>query len=155
VGPIGAGNTVPAQNLKKLADATGGRAFILETPQSFTPIFQMLADQGQQYRLSYRSSLSSTGQNKLSLAVKLPDGSSLSAAEATFPLRVEAPQVALGSLPPSVVRVAPAFDAPLRTSTRTRRTRTSSTTSVSGSNGSTAVASTDMRARPRRTRATA
>jgi hypothetical protein len=108
VGPLGAGNTLPAQNLKKLADATGGQALILETPQSLTSLFQLLADQGRQYRLSYRSALSTTGQNRLSLAVKLPDGSSLTANEAVFPLRVEAPHVALGSLPPSVVRVAPA-----------------------------------------------
>lgn len=106
VGPLGAGNTLLAQNLKKLADAAGGQASILETPQSFTPLFQMLADQGRQYRLSYRSSLASTGQNRLSLAVKLPDGSSLSSNEAVFPLRVEAPHVTLGSLPPSLVRVA-------------------------------------------------
>ncbi len=110
VGPVGAGNTLPAQNLKKLADATGGQALILDTPQSFTPLFQMLADQGRQYRLSYRSSLSTTGQNRLSLAVKLPDGSSLSSSEAAFPLRLEAPRIALGSLPASLVRVAPAPD---------------------------------------------
>jgi len=111
VGPLGAGNTTPAQNLKKLADATGGQALILETPQSLDPIFQMLSDQGRQYRLSYRSGLSTTGQNKLSLAVSLPDGSSLASNEAVFPLRVEAPQVTLGSLPPSLVRVAGQSDA--------------------------------------------
>jgi hypothetical protein len=107
VGPLGAGNTLPAQNLKKLADATGAQALILETPQSLTPLFQALADQGRQYRLSYRSSLSTTGQNKLSLAVKLSDGSSLTSNEAVFPLRVEPPHVVLGSVPSSVVRVAP------------------------------------------------
>ncbi len=108
VGPVGAGNTLSAQNLKRLADATGGQALILDTPQSLTPLFQMLADQGRQYRLSYRSSLSTTGQNRLSLAVKLPDGSSLASNEAVFPLRVEPPHIALGSLPASLVRVAPA-----------------------------------------------
>jgi hypothetical protein len=111
VGPLGAGNTLPAQNLKKLADATGGQALVLETPQSLTPLFQALADQGRQYRLSYRSGLSATGQNKLVLAAKLPDGSALTSNEAAFPLRVEPPHVALGSLPPSVVRVAPSASA--------------------------------------------
>ena len=108
VGPLGAGNTLPAQNLKKLADATGGQALILETPQSFNPIFQLLADQGRQYQLSYRSRLAATGQNQLSLAVKLADGSSVTSTAATFPLRVEAPHINLGSLPPSLVRVASA-----------------------------------------------
>src|SRR5205814_3028382 len=92
VGPLGAGNTQPAQNLKKLAEATGGQALILETPQSLTPAFQVLADQGRQYRLSYRSGLSTTGQSKLALAATLPDGTVLTSTETLSPLRVEAPQ---------------------------------------------------------------
>ncbi len=111
VGPVGAGNTLPAQNLKKLADATGGQALILETPQSLTPLFQAIAAQGRQYQLSYRSALAVTGQNKLVLVVKLPNGASVTSNEAAFPLRVEAPHVTLGSLPPSLVRVAPSAGA--------------------------------------------
>jgi hypothetical protein len=106
VGPIGAGNTVQAQNLKHLADLTGGQSLIFEGPQSFTPLFQMLSDQSRQYRLSYRSNLSATGQNRLSLAATLPDKSSLSSNEVVFPLRVEAPRLALHGLPASLVRVA-------------------------------------------------
>ena len=106
VGPLGAGNTVPAQNLKHLADLTGGQSLIFESPQSLTPLFQMLSDQSRQYRLSYRSSLSATGQNRLSLAATLPDKSSLSSGEVVFPLRVEAPSLVLHGLPPSLVRIA-------------------------------------------------
>ena len=113
VGPLGAGNTLPAQNLKKLAATTGGQALVLETPQSLTPLFQVLADQEHQYRLSYRSSLSATGQNKLSLAATLADGTVLTSTEAIFPLRVEAPHVMLGSLPQGLVRVAPSANAAL------------------------------------------
>jgi hypothetical protein len=113
VGPLGAGNTQPAQNLKKLADATGGQALILETPQSLTPAFQVLSDQGRQYRLSYRSSVSTTGQNKLSLAAKLSDGTVLTSTETLFPLRVEAPHVVLGNMPQGLVRVAPSASAAL------------------------------------------
>ena len=106
VGPPGAGDTTPAVSLKKLADLSGGQRLLFETPKSLAPLFQLLADQGRQYQLSYRSSLDATGQNKLSLGVALPGGETVVSNEVVFPLRVEPPIVALGGTPPSLVRVA-------------------------------------------------
>ena len=73
VGPGGADNTVPANSLKKLSDLSGGQRLIFDTPKSLAPLFQMLADQGRQYQLAYRSSLAVTGQNQLSLS-RRPSG---------------------------------------------------------------------------------
>ena len=107
VGPAGGENTVGAQNLRRLSELTGAAHFIFESPQSFTPLFQRLANQGRQYRLSYRSGLSATGQHGLSVSVTVPTGVELASGEVLFPLRVETPVVQLGDVPPDVVRVSP------------------------------------------------
>jgi len=57
--------------------------------------------------------VSTTGQNKLSLAATLTNGTVLTSTESLFPLRVEAPHVVLGSLPQGLVRVAPSANAAL------------------------------------------
>jgi hypothetical protein len=106
VGPGGAEDTASAQSLKKLSELSGGQRLIFENAKSLAPLFQLLADQGRQYRLVYRSGLAVTGQHELSLSVALPDGETVSSSEVIFPLRVEAPMVALGGVPASLVRVA-------------------------------------------------
>ena len=107
VGPAGDEITAAAQNLRRLSELSGAAHFIFESPQSFTPLFQRLADQGRQYRLSYRSGLSTTGQHALSAGVTLTTGAELASNEVVFPLRVEAPVVTLRDVPPDVVQLAP------------------------------------------------
>jgi hypothetical protein len=111
VGPNGAGDTLGSQNLLRLAQATGGQRLIFSGPDSLAPLFQLLSDRGRQYQLTYRSSLSATGQHRLAARVRLPGGGPAVSNEIVFPLRVTAPMLHLGALPPSVVRVAASHDA--------------------------------------------
>jgi hypothetical protein len=107
VGPDGAGDTAGAQNLRTLAQQTGGADLFLEGPHSLAPIFQALENQRTQYRLSYRSTLNSTAQHTLSVGVRLTDGHELQSTAAAFPLRVTPPLVARPSLPVSLERSGP------------------------------------------------
>ena len=115
VGPIGADNTLGAQNLARLAEATGGERVIFSGPESLQPLFQLLSDRGRQYTLTYRSTLDTTGQHRVAAQVTLPGGAPVASNEAVFPLRVEAPLVSLAGVPASVVRVAASHDADLAT----------------------------------------
>jgi hypothetical protein len=102
IGPLGAAGTLEAKSLQQLADSTGGQAFVFENPESFTPLFQKLADQRPQYLLSYRSALAVTGQHTLVVSVTLPNSSIVKSEASTFPLRVEAPTVSLPDLPSQI-----------------------------------------------------
>lgn len=106
VGPAGAENTVGAANLRKLAELTGAAQLVFAQPDSLTPLFQRLADQRTQYRLSYRSTLAVTGQHSVAAQVKLPGGAALASNESVFPLRVEPPVVSLSEVPESIRRIA-------------------------------------------------
>lgn len=99
VGPVEAVETVGPQMLRRLSQQTGGLALVLEGPPSLDPVFEWLARQRKQYRVSYRSSLTETGQHALTVGVALPDGTALSTAPAAFQLRVEPPLVTLPDLP--------------------------------------------------------
>jgi hypothetical protein len=111
VGPAGSEATVGANNLQRLSQQTGGQRLVFEDPESFRPLFQMLSDHGRQYRLSYRSTLASTGQHWLQVRAAIAEGAEVASEEAVFPLRVLTPMVAVQDLPDSIVRVAPAHDA--------------------------------------------
>lgn len=102
---VGSGDaleTVGAQTLRKLSQQTGGLDLWLQNSRSLAPIFEALANQRPQYRLSYRSMLSTTGQHTLAAQVKLPDGGTLTTAATGFQLRVEPPLVTLPDLPPRI-----------------------------------------------------
>ncbi|MCC7360789.1 MAG: FHA domain-containing protein [Anaerolineales bacterium] len=110
VGPEGGEGTTSAAHLQTLAEATGAARLLFTGPASLDPFYQMLAQYTRQYHLTYRSTLAVTGQHTLAATVSAA-GTTLPAGEVVFPLRVEAPTVTLGSLPPSVVRVAAAAGA--------------------------------------------
>jgi len=107
VGPSGSENTVEAQSLRILAELTGGALFVLDTPESLTPLFQRLADQRTQYLLSYRSALAATGQHTLVASIRLPDGTTLTSGASAFPLRIEPPVIAIREVPATIERIAP------------------------------------------------
>jgi hypothetical protein len=111
VGPAGSEATTGATNLRRLAERAGGLALNFAGAASLDPFITLLAEQGEQYTLAYRSTLAATGQHRLAARVALPDGEALSTAEAVFPLRIEPPRLSLGPLPASVVRVAPFAEA--------------------------------------------
>jgi hypothetical protein len=99
VGPPSAAETVGSQVMRQLSLQTGGLSVVLEGPQSLNPIFEWLAKQRKQYRLSYRSAIATTGQHSLAVGVRVPGGAPLSAAPVTFQVRVEPPIVTLTALP--------------------------------------------------------
>jgi len=101
-----------AQRLQQLAQLTGGHYFLFEKPASLTPLFQHLADQRTQYRLSYRSALAVTGQHSVSVTVRPAAGAALVAEASIFPLRLEPPSVTIHDLPESlsVASVSPSTD---------------------------------------------
>lgn len=103
VGPDGAQATPGAQALRQLAEAGGGRAAFLQGPATLQDLLLTVAAQGLQYRLSYRSRLTQTGQHTLTAQVNLPSGDSLKTPAAAFQLRIEPPSVSLLNPP---VRVA-------------------------------------------------
>jgi hypothetical protein len=111
VGPAGGEESVGAVHLARLAGETGGQRLTFAAGASLDPIFQRLVEHGRQYRLSYRSGLSATGQHTLAGTVSLPTGETLPVGEAVFPLRLEPPVVSLAGLPADVVRVAPSAEA--------------------------------------------
>jgi hypothetical protein len=117
VGPAGSEATTGAQNLRRLAELTGGLPLVFAGPDSLSPFFDLAAEQGRQYTLSFRSTVAATGQHSLAAQVTLPGsdpagaGETLSTADFIFPLRVEPPRLSLGDLPASVVRVAPSAQA--------------------------------------------
>lgn len=107
VGPAGDENTVSAQRLQKLAEATGGAFVVFDQPASLDPLFRRFADQRTQYRLSYRSTLAVTGQHSLFARVTLPGGAALTPEVSTFPLRVEPPVIAVQNVPATIQRISP------------------------------------------------
>ncbi len=99
IGPGGSSEGPGGQSLRRLANLTGGDFLALEKPDALTPLLQHLADQRLHYLLGYRSAISLTGQNTLTAAVTLADGSRLVSSSASFPLRVEPPAVSLPGVP--------------------------------------------------------
>jgi hypothetical protein len=99
VGPTGTSDSPGGQSLQKLASLTHGGFLVLDKPEALTPLLQHLADQRLQYQLSYRSTLTITGQAAVSTTVTLPDGSQAASNSVTFPLRVEPPTVTFPNLP--------------------------------------------------------
>jgi hypothetical protein len=93
-------------NLRRLAEATGARFLVFENPSSFAPLFEIVANQRAQYRLTYRSTLAVTGQHALAASVRLKDGSALVSESATFPLRVEPAVITIQNLPATIERIA-------------------------------------------------
>jgi hypothetical protein len=103
VGPADALETVGAQTLSRLSQATNGLSLVLENARSLQPIFEAVAKARPQYRLSYRSTLQTTGQHTLAATVQLPEGTTLAAPEVGFQLRVEPPLVMEPSLPTQIM----------------------------------------------------
>lgn len=99
VGPDGTQEGPGATALRSLSEQTGGIHVYLAGGESLLPIFTTLAAERGQYQFEYRSTLSETGQHRLSVAVALPGGQTVRARETVFQLRVEPPAVALGTLP--------------------------------------------------------
>jgi hypothetical protein len=110
-GSAAVAETAGGLNLKRLAEMTGGSFSLLESAETFTPVFETLASQRQLYRLAYHSGLSATGQHMLAATVRLPDGSTLTSPEAEFPLRVEPPVILMPEMPRIIQRIAPSGDA--------------------------------------------
>jgi hypothetical protein len=106
VGPAGGEATTGAVNLLRLAQQNAGDRLLFQGAGSLAPFTELLAGEGRQYRLSYRSALAATGQHSLAAQVTLPEGATLNAPDAIFPLRIEPPRVRLGEVPSSLVRVA-------------------------------------------------
>ncbi len=102
VGPAEALETVGAQTLSRLSQATNGLTLALQNARSLQPIFEAAANARPQYRLSYRSSIQTTGQHTLAASVQLPDGRTLTTPEAGFQLRVEPPLVIEPALPAQI-----------------------------------------------------
>lgn len=105
VGPEGDEETVGAQNLRRLSERTGGMAFVFSSEPKLASLFEHLADQRTQYRLSYRSTIAATGQHTLAARVQLPGGAELTSADRIFPLRVSPPTVAVRDLPETIQRI--------------------------------------------------
>lgn len=93
VGPDGALDTAGAQALRQLAEQTGGLDLFLRAPAALDPVFKILSQQRQQYRLTYRSAVNLTGQHTLAARLTLPTGATLPAPSVMFQMRVEPPQV--------------------------------------------------------------
>lgn len=103
VGPAEALETVSAQTLSRLSQATQGLSLALENARSLQPIFEAAARARPQYRLSYRSTVQTTGQHTLTATVQLPAGTTLAAPAVSFQLRVEPPLVMEPSLPAQIM----------------------------------------------------
>ncbi|MDW8327829.1 MAG: FHA domain-containing protein [Anaerolineales bacterium] len=103
VGPADALATVSAQTLGRLSQATGGLSLVLENARSLQPIFEAVANARPQYRLSYRSTVKTTGRHTLAATVQLPDGTTLTTPEVSFQLRVEPPLVMDPGLPAQIM----------------------------------------------------
>ncbi len=101
VGPDGTQEGPNALALRELAEQTGGIHAFLAGDESLGPVFSALAAERGQYQIEYRSMLNETGQHRLNVSAELANGQTVRAREAVFQLRVEAPAVALGSLPPT------------------------------------------------------
>jgi len=102
VGPAEALETVGAQTLSRLSQATNGLTLTLQNARSLQPIFEAAANARPQYRLSYRSSIQTTGQHTLAASIQLPDGRTLTTPKAGFQLRVEPPLVIEPALPAQI-----------------------------------------------------
>ncbi|MCS6909882.1 MAG: FHA domain-containing protein [Anaerolineales bacterium] len=103
VGPADTLETVSAQTLARLSQATGGLSLLLEDARSLQPIFEATANARPQYRLSYRSTAKTTSQHTLAATVQLPEGTTLATPEVSFQLRVEPPLVMDPGLPAQIM----------------------------------------------------
>lgn len=103
VGPPAAPGLPMAENVKVLADLTGGSYRYFDKPESLNPLWEILVSQRMQYRLVYRSALRQSGQHTLQALANV-SGTSLLSSPEEFSLTLQAPTVSLLDVPTSIVR---------------------------------------------------
>lgn len=103
VGPPAAASLPLAENVKVLADLTGGSYRYFEGQESLNSLWNTLVSQRIQYRLMYRSTLRQSGQHTLQALANVDGASLLSAAE-DFSVTIQPPTIRLIEVPAEIVR---------------------------------------------------
>lgn len=114
VGPPGADSAPAAENLKELADITGGSFRYFDTPDSMTSLWDTLVTQRTQYRMVYQSRVAQSGQHTVQAVVVDENGGSITSSPSIFSVTVQPPSVTLVSPPVDIIRTAPNPNVDLR-----------------------------------------
>ncbi len=94
-----------AENVKALADLTGGSYRYFDTPDSMNLLWDTVISQRAQYRVAYRSSLKQSGQHTLQALANI-SGNPVLSPSIDFSLAIQPPTIKFVNPPDEIARVA-------------------------------------------------